>query len=77
LPSLLAAWLSTIIVRGIAVGSRTQFEEMNAFVEASGLKPVVDKREFGLREVKDAYEFLEGQGNFGKVVVDCQRLAMA
>jgi NADPH:quinone reductase-like Zn-dependent oxidoreductase len=77
LPSLLDAWLSTIIVRGIAVGSRAQFVGMNAFVEASGLKPVVDEREFGLREVKDAYEFLEGQGNFGKVVVDCQRLAMA
>jgi NADPH:quinone reductase-like Zn-dependent oxidoreductase len=72
-PSLLDAWLSTITVRGIAVGSRAQFEEMNAFVEETGLKPVVDEREFGLREVRDAYEFLEGQGNFGKVVVDCQK----
>jgi NADPH:quinone reductase-like Zn-dependent oxidoreductase len=74
LPSLLDAWLSTITVRGIAVGSRAQFEEMNAFVEESGLKPVLDEREFGLREVREAYEFLEGQGNLGKVVVDCQRL---
>jgi NADPH:quinone reductase-like Zn-dependent oxidoreductase len=72
-PSLLDAWLSTITVRGIAVGSRTQFEELNAFVEETGLRPVVDERVFGLREVGDAYEYLEGQGNFGKVVVDCQK----
>ena len=71
-PSLLQAWLSCITVRGIAVGSRAQLEDLVAFVESTGLKPVVEDRAFGLREVKEAYEFLGGQRNFGKIVVDCQ-----
>lgn len=73
-PSLLEAWLSCIIVRGIAVGSRAQLEHLVAFVESSGLKPVVHDRAFGLREVKRAYEFLGEQKNFGKIVVDCQKI---
>lgn len=71
-PSLLDAWLSCITVRGIAVGSRAQLEDLVAFVDSSGLKPVVHDRAFGLKEVKDAMEFFRGQKNFGKVVVDCQ-----
>lgn len=73
-PSLLQAWLSCITVRGIAVGSRAQLEDLVAFVESTDLQPVVDDREFGLKEVKEAYEFLSGQENFGKIVVDCQKL---
>jgi NADPH:quinone reductase-like Zn-dependent oxidoreductase len=73
-PSLLQAWLSCITVRGIAVGSRAQLEDLVAFVESSELKPVVDDRAFGLREVKQAYQFLSEQRNFGKVVVDCQKM---
>ena len=56
------------------MGSRAQLEDLVAFVESSGLKPVVDDRVLGLREVKEAYEFLSEQKNFGKIVVDCQRM---
>jgi NADPH:quinone reductase-like Zn-dependent oxidoreductase len=73
-PSLLQAWLSCITIRGIAVGSRAQLEDLMAFVESYGLKPVMEDRVFGLREVKEAYEFLSEQRNFGKVVVDCQKV---
>ena len=73
-PSLLQTWLSCITVRGIAVGSRAQLEDLIAFVESSGLKPVVEDRAFGLREVKEAYKLLSEQRNFGKVVVDCQKI---
>lgn len=73
-PSLLQAWLSRITVRGIAVGSRAQLEDLIAFVDSSGLKPVVEDRVFGLSEVKEAYEFLSDQRNFGKIVVDCQKV---
>jgi NADPH:quinone reductase-like Zn-dependent oxidoreductase len=72
MPTLLDAWLSCITVRGIAVGSRAQFEDLVAFVDSTGLKPVVHDRTFGLREVKEGYKFLHEQENFGKVVVDCQ-----
>jgi NADPH:quinone reductase-like Zn-dependent oxidoreductase len=74
LPSLLDAWLSCITVRGIAVGSRAQLEDLIAFVESSGLKPVVHDHAFGLREGKEAYKFLYRQRNFGKVVIDCQKM---
>ena len=74
MPSLLQAWLSCITVRGIAVGSRAQLEDLIAFVESTGLKPVVEDRVFGLREIKEAYEFLSEQRNFGKIVVDCQKI---
>lgn len=73
-PSLLQAWLSCITVRGIAVGSRAQLEDLIAFVDSSGLKPVVEDRLFGLSEVKEAYEFLSDQRNFGKIVVDFQKV---
>ncbi|GAB7332772.1 hypothetical protein MBLNU13_g04505t1 [Cladosporium sp. NU13] len=73
-PSLLQAWLSCITVRGIAVGSRAQLEDFIAFVESCGLEPVVEDRVFGLKEVKEAYEFLSEQRNFGKVVIDCQKI---
>jgi NADPH:quinone reductase-like Zn-dependent oxidoreductase len=73
-PSLLQAWLSCITVRGIAVGSRAQLEDLVAFVESSGLKPVVEDRVFGLRDTKEAYKYLAEQRNFGKVVIDCQEI---
>jgi NADPH:quinone reductase-like Zn-dependent oxidoreductase len=71
-PGILNAWYNTIIVRGISVGSRVQFEEMNRAIVASGLKPVVDERRFGLEELKEAYQYLWEQRHVGKVVVDCQ-----
>ncbi|KAK4542603.1 hypothetical protein LTR36_006651 [Oleoguttula mirabilis] len=71
-PSLLTAWLSTFVVRGIAVGSRLQFEGMNRAVESRGLKPLVDKKVFKLAQLKDAYQYLWDQKHTGKVVVDCQ-----
>jgi hypothetical protein len=45
-------------VRGILVGSRVQFEEMNQAIEANleKLRPVVDKKVFTLEDAKKAYE---------------------
>ncbi|KAI0830282.1 hypothetical protein BC628DRAFT_1357231 [Trametes gibbosa] len=61
-----------IIVRGILVGSRAQFEDMNRLISAVQLKPVVDKV-FAFEEVQKAYEYLESQKHVGKVVVKVSR----
>lgn len=55
-------------VSGIYVGSRAEFEAMNAFIEAHRLKPVID-RVFDFQEAKAAYEYMDSGSLFGKVVV--------
>jgi NADPH:quinone reductase-like Zn-dependent oxidoreductase len=68
-PSFLLILQQLCIVRGINVGSRKQFQEMNAFVESSGLKPIVSDRLFGFHEVRQAYECMAQQDFCGKIVI--------
>ena len=70
-PGLLSAWANNCIVRGLAVGSRAQFEDLNRALVAGEIVPVVDERVFGLGELKEAYQYVLEQRNFGKAVVDC------
>lgn len=56
-------------VRGILLGTREQFAAMVKFIEEHGVEPVIDDRIFGADEVKEAYEFLEAQKHFSKVVI--------
>lgn len=70
-PGLLNAWYCTCLVRGVAVGSRSQFEEMNRAIAVNDLKPVVDDRVFDLNDLKEAYQYMWDQKHFGKVVIDC------
>jgi NADPH:quinone reductase-like Zn-dependent oxidoreductase len=71
-PGMLSAWGSNCIVRGIAVGSRVLFEEVVRAMEAKGIRPVVDERRFKLEELREAYQYMLEQRNFGKVVIDVQ-----
>jgi NADPH:quinone reductase-like Zn-dependent oxidoreductase len=71
-PGLLSAWANTCLVRGIAVGSRAQFEEMNQAFVTNGIKPLVENTVFKLDQLKEACQYMWDQKNFGKVVVDCQ-----
>lgn len=57
------------IVRGINVGSRAQFKEMNRFIEEKRVVPIVDARVFEFEDAKSAYDYLEAQQFFGKVVI--------
>lgn len=57
------------VVRGVNVGSRKQFREMNAFIEQKKIKPVVDEKVFAFEDAKEAYKALEAQKFFGKVVI--------
>jgi D-arabinose 1-dehydrogenase-like Zn-dependent alcohol dehydrogenase len=45
-------------VRGLLVGSRKQFEEMNRAIEANNIHPIVDEKVFELAQLKDAYEYM-------------------
>lgn len=70
-PGLLHAWYNTCLVRGVAVGSRAQFEDMNRAITVNALKPVVDERVFRMEDLRDGYQYLWDQKHFGKVVIDC------
>jgi NADPH:quinone reductase-like Zn-dependent oxidoreductase len=55
-------------VSGIAVGSRADFEAMNAFLEQHRITPVID-RSFTFDEAPAAYAYLESNRHFGKIVI--------
>lgn len=56
-------------VRGAILGTREMFGDMARFIEEHGIKPVVDERVFGLEETREAFEYLEAQKHFSKVVI--------
>jgi NADPH:quinone reductase-like Zn-dependent oxidoreductase len=63
-----AILMKAVRVQGVFVGSRAMFEEMNSFIVAKGIKPVID-RVFPFAEAPAAFRHLESGAHFGKVVV--------
>ncbi|MBB4613763.1 zinc-dependent alcohol dehydrogenase family protein [Novosphingobium taihuense] len=55
-------------IRGIFVGSKAMAQRLNAFIDAHGIKPVVD-RAFALENALDAYAYQSSAGLFGKVAI--------
>jgi NADPH:quinone reductase-like Zn-dependent oxidoreductase len=55
-------------VQGIYVGSRAMFEEMNAAIAKTKLRPVID-RVYGKGEAREALLRMEAGSHFGKIVV--------
>jgi len=53
---------------GIYVGSRANFQAMNAFIERHRIRPVID-RVFEFEDAAAAYEHVEAGRHFGKVVI--------
>ncbi|OGM47212.1 hypothetical protein ABOM_003955 [Aspergillus bombycis] len=68
-PTFLEPLLQACLVRGIEVGNRIQFKEMNRAIEAYRIKPVVDQRVFSLQDLKEAYAYVWNQRHYGKVVL--------
>lgn len=62
--------MNGVSLRGVMVGSREHFEQMNAAITAHELKPVVD-RVFDFDEAPEAFAYLARGAHFGKV---CLRL---
>jgi NADPH:quinone reductase-like Zn-dependent oxidoreductase len=55
-------------ISGIYVGSRADFEAMNAFISAHKIKPVVDKV-FSFEDTDKAFKYMDEGKLFGKVVI--------
>ncbi len=54
---------------GLTVGSRSHQLDLIRAVEASGIKPVID-RSFPLEELADAFRYQESGQHFGKICID-------
>lgn len=52
----------------IYVGSRADFEAMNAFLEEHEMRPLID-RVFDFEEAQAAFQFMEENRHFGKIVI--------
>ncbi|CAL3962857.1 hypothetical protein PZA11_000100 [Diplocarpon coronariae] len=68
-PSFLEALSNVCTVRGLLVGSRSQFEDMNRAIEGNGIKPVVDEKVFRLEEAREAYQYMWERKHFGKLTI--------
>jgi NADPH:quinone reductase-like Zn-dependent oxidoreductase len=55
-------------IRGIYVGSRQHFLEMNRAIAQTGLRPVID-RVFSFGEAREAFQTMENASHFGKIVI--------
>lgn len=63
-----AIFAAAATLRGIAVGSRVQFENLASAITANRLRPVID-RVFAFDEAPVAFAFYAEGRNFGKVVI--------
>ncbi|CAG8212295.1 unnamed protein product [Penicillium salamii] len=68
-PTILDCLINVCTARGILLGTRDQFHDMNRFIEDKGIKPVVDEEVFDFLEAKEAYRYLEQQKHFSKVCI--------
>ena len=59
---------SGLTLSGIYVGSRSDYEAMNAFIEQHHIKPVVDKV-FDFKDAQAAFDLMEADKFFGKIVI--------
>lgn len=55
-------------ISGIYVGSREMFRNMNAAIETTGMKPVID-RAFDFEDARAAYHCMHSDAHFGKIVI--------
>jgi NADPH:quinone reductase-like Zn-dependent oxidoreductase len=56
-------------VLGLIVGCRQHQMDMVRGIEATGVKPVID-RTFALRDIRDSFRFLQSARHFGKICLD-------
>ncbi len=55
-------------MHGIFVGNRAMFEEMNRAINVNDIHPVIDMM-FDFADVVKAFNYMQSQAHFGKVVV--------
>jgi NADPH:quinone reductase-like Zn-dependent oxidoreductase len=60
--------MKSVLLKGIFVGSRQMFEDMNRAIELHKLQPVVDKV-FPVDNVREALQYMESGSHLGKIVL--------
>ncbi|KAK8117483.1 Zinc-type alcohol dehydrogenase-like protein [Apiospora kogelbergensis] len=68
-PDAMSALYRICVLRGVLLGSRNMFRNMVQFFHEKKIEPAVDDVSFGLEEAIRAYERLERQQHFSKVVI--------
>lgn len=68
-PDVMSALWKLCVLRGIYLGSRSMFKEMVQFLEQKEVRPALDDIAFSLEDAKAAFERLEKQQHFSKVVI--------
>jgi len=56
-------------LQGLIVGNRRHEMEMVRAIDATGLRPVID-RSFALAEIADAFRYEESGAHFGKICLE-------
>ncbi|WP_347302435.1 NAD(P)-dependent alcohol dehydrogenase [Croceibacterium sp. TMG7-5b_MA50] len=56
-------------IGGIIVGSRRHQQDMVRAIDATGIRPVIDRR-FSLEDLAEAFRYEESGGHFGKIGVE-------
>ena len=64
-----ALFLKQVQLQGLIVGSRRHQQEMVRAIDATGLRPVID-RTFGLEAIADAFRYEESGKHFGKICLE-------
>jgi NADPH:quinone reductase-like Zn-dependent oxidoreductase len=64
-----AAIVRNACLKGLTVGSREQQEDMVRALEATGIRPVID-RSFPLDAIADAFAYQGSQAHFGKICLE-------
>jgi len=67
LPTGALMWINAT-ASGVYVGSRADFEAMNAFISQHELRPLID-RVFDFEEAATAYEYMDSGDFMGKIVI--------
>ena len=68
-PDVMSALWKLCVLRGIYLGSRSMFKDMVRFLEQKEVRPALDDVAFSLEDAKSAFERLEKQQHFSKVVI--------
>jgi NADPH:quinone reductase-like Zn-dependent oxidoreductase len=64
-----AMMIRQIRLQGLIVGSRRQQQQLVAAIDATGLRPVID-RTWPLEGLADAFRYQESGEHFGKICVE-------
>ncbi|KAK7918322.1 alcohol dehydrogenase [Apiospora marii] len=68
-PDVMSALYRICVLRGVLLGTRNMFKDMVQFFHDKKIEPVVDDITFQLEDAIKAYERLEKQQHFSKVVI--------